>query len=694
MVSQNPESKSVAVELLAWGGAFVPDEIRLNRLVPYLCVLIVDEHESAVVRARAITCMTMLLALVREFPVSEQQIFLHYILPTLSTALKDVANNEIVCVAYAANLGSLAETAQRFLDTGHALKRQQEEMAASTGAAGADGDKTSADGEEGEVKHGGGGGRDCGKKTGDELSYDSDVALLHDELVAVAAELVCHRSAAVKRMVLVDILRLCILVGRERTSNSLLPLIITVLNHRGDWQLRAAFFQHLVGVASFVGRESLKLFILPCILQALNDVDELVVECCMKSLSSLIDLGLLSHESALEAVEVALPLILHPAGYLRLAAIGLVTVLAEQLGPADSYCHLVPLLKPFLKHPIYTVSAATLQDALISPASRVSLELAIEEARRAIEGGDDADADGKSGDPWMEERRKLSLVKAAEEAAALAGDEGDAALTDVGRRHEADMEKLDMLQQHIQAVAHARLLQHKSDEMQVLERRQEQEAQASEEWLQEEWDTFFGGPPVRDSFFGGAGPAPPSPPSVASTSSSHVSGRGGGGSVGRMGLGWLDSDLAMHRTSVGGAGGDGYANGEVHLTVSETSNLAPGMFGGPDRAAWGKGGANFNRMPKADGGGDGRGKEGQFGVGGVQLGRACDESLAYLNATAATWSSKSIGPAWRPRGVLLASLVWILSLIHGSMIASHQFHHINTPICIGARSRAHTHTAC
>ena len=164
--------------------------------------------------------------------------------------------------------------------------------------------------------------------------------------------------------------------------------------------------------------------------------------------------------------------------------------------------------------------------------------------------------------------------------------------------------------------------------------------------------------------------------------------------MGRMGLGWLDSDLAMHRTSVGGAGGDGYPNGEVHLTVSETSNLAPGMFGGPDRAAWGKGGANFNRMPKADGGGDGRGKEGQFGVGGVQLGRACDESLAYLNATAATWSSKSIGPAWRPKGVLLASLVWISSLIHGSMIASHQFHHINTPICIGARSRARTHTAC
>ena len=32
-------------------------------------------------------------------------------------------------------------------------------------------------------------------------------------------------------------------------------------------QVRAAFFENLVGVASFVGREPLQHFILPCILQ-------------------------------------------------------------------------------------------------------------------------------------------------------------------------------------------------------------------------------------------------------------------------------------------------------------------------------------------------------------------------------------------------------------------------------------------
>lgn len=63
------------------------------------------------------------------------------------------------------------------------------------------------------------------------------------------------------------------------TSSSLLT-VVTVAQ-----QLRAAFFEHLVGVSSFVGRESLQHFILPCILQALTDVNELVVEGCLRSLS-------------------------------------------------------------------------------------------------------------------------------------------------------------------------------------------------------------------------------------------------------------------------------------------------------------------------------------------------------------------------------------------------------------------------
>ena len=233
---KTPQAKSLAVELLAWASSRSDDEVRLNRIVPYLSVLIVDEHESAVVRARAITCVTWVLAQVRRFPVSEQQVFLHYVLPTLSSALKDAPHNEIVCVAYAANLGSLAETAQRFLDIGHSLKRRELQRAEAISkhlksASQNQGKACAEEAAEADTQ--------VERSKYEELGYDSEVTALHDALVAVARELLCHRSAAVKRMLLSDILRLCLLLGRERTCNSLLPLIITVLNHRGDWQVAA-----------------------------------------------------------------------------------------------------------------------------------------------------------------------------------------------------------------------------------------------------------------------------------------------------------------------------------------------------------------------------------------------------------------------------------------------------------------------
>ena len=534
---KSPQSKMVAVDLLLWGGGLVNDDVRLNRLVPYVSCLISDDHESAVVRARAITCVTALLAKVRDFPVSEQQVFAHYVLPTLASALKDAPHNELVCVAYAANLGAIAETAQRFLDTGHALKRKQlqernqvEETVAAATASKLQDDLETMRGGGGEMG-GEGAAEDSGAPAAAaaapayELGYDSEVVALHEQLISVASEMLMHRSAAVKRMLLADILRLCVLVGRERTCHRLLPLIITVLNHRGDWQLRAAFFENLVGIASYVGRESLQHFILPCILQALTDVHELVVEGCIRSLSSLLLLGLLPRQVALPAVQVALPLLLHPAPFLRLAVIGLVTALADHIGAADSWCYLLPLLKPYLKSKIYTLSAETLQDALISPASRVSLEVAIDEARRALEGPDEADA---TTDPWVQQRHKLALLKAAASAAAA---EADTSVIDIERLHEADLEKLAMLHQHIRAVALARMMQHKSDEQVLLERRHEQEVIESEEWLQEEWDTFFGGPPV------------PPTPSATSTTSSYTSTHAGVGTD------------ANHSTSVGSAAG-------------------------------------------------------------------------------------------------------------------------------------------
>lgn len=52
-----------------------------------------------------------------------------------------------------------------------------------------------------------------------------------------------------------------------RESNDfLLPAMITFLNDT-DWQLRAAFFRHIVEVGSYAGSEGLQAFLLPCLQQ-------------------------------------------------------------------------------------------------------------------------------------------------------------------------------------------------------------------------------------------------------------------------------------------------------------------------------------------------------------------------------------------------------------------------------------------
>lgn len=53
-----------------------------------------------------------------------------------------------------------------------------------------------------------------------------------------------------------------------RESNDfLLPAMITLLNDRGNWQLRGAFFQHIACIATHAGPAGLEAFLLPILEQ-------------------------------------------------------------------------------------------------------------------------------------------------------------------------------------------------------------------------------------------------------------------------------------------------------------------------------------------------------------------------------------------------------------------------------------------
>lgn len=114
-------------------------------------------------------------------------------------------------------------------------------------------------------------------------SYESELSEIQDAFYDMVVEMLTKDTSTHVKVTLLsvnvrnaishltqDITRLCMFFGRQKTNDFLLPLIITFLNDRHDWELRCAFLNNIVGVSSFVGMDSLEHFILPCLLQALT----------------------------------------------------------------------------------------------------------------------------------------------------------------------------------------------------------------------------------------------------------------------------------------------------------------------------------------------------------------------------------------------------------------------------------------
>ena len=101
-------SKLTVLELLLKIARHVSDEIILERLLCYM-LFIVNE-----LRAQALKILSHCLQLVRSVARSDAKIFPEYVLPSLSWLTQN--QEDIVSIAYAENIASLAETALKFLE--------------------------------------------------------------------------------------------------------------------------------------------------------------------------------------------------------------------------------------------------------------------------------------------------------------------------------------------------------------------------------------------------------------------------------------------------------------------------------------------------------------------------------------------------------------------------------------------------
>lgn len=75
-----------------------------------------------------------------------------------------------------------------------------------------------------------------------------------------------------------------------------------------------------------------QMFLLPCIEQALNDVEEFVIQRAVHALTALCQLGLFEKRNLLQIVTLVSPLLCHPSTWIRNETVAFIAAMAKTLG--------------------------------------------------------------------------------------------------------------------------------------------------------------------------------------------------------------------------------------------------------------------------------------------------------------------------------------------------------------------------
>uniref|UniRef100_A0A3B5APB5 non-specific serine/threonine protein kinase n=1 Tax=Stegastes partitus TaxID=144197 RepID=A0A3B5APB5_9TELE len=341
------DSKLAALELILHLAPRLGVDILLDRITPYLLHFCNDPVPR--VRAQAVRTLAKVLALVKEVPRNDVNIYPEYILPGIAHLAQDDAT--IVRLAYAENIAHLAESALRFLELVQENNVNTEQ------------DLSSEDAEE--ALH-------------PNENYDSELQALHEMVQQKVVTLLSDSENIVKQSLMENgITRLCVFFGRQKANDVLLSHMITFLNDKNDWHLRGAFFDSIVGVAAYVGWQSSSI-LKPLLQQGLSDTEEFVIYKALNALTCMCQLGLLQKPHIYEFVSDIAPFLCHPNLWIRYGAVGFITVVAQHLNVADVYCKLMPHLNPFITQPIIQIDKElVLLSVLKEPVSRSIFDYAL-----------------------------------------------------------------------------------------------------------------------------------------------------------------------------------------------------------------------------------------------------------------------------------------------------------------------------
>ena len=320
---QQNSVKVKVLELFEHLSKLIPDEIIVDRIIPHILYFSTDSSSN--IRAGCIVSLANCLNNVSSLPTTDANIFPEYIFPFVNKLAIDP--ERIVQRIFAENIGKLAEYALSFLEKDP------------------------------------------------PASFDTELLALHNIVQIPVVQILTGEDNIARRILLEKcITPLCVFFGQQKANDLILSHMITFLNYKNDWRLRAAFFDCVVGVAAFVGWHSLNM-LKPLLEQGLSDVEEFVVSKTISALIALSELGLLEEKLLKELVLETVPLLGHPNLWIRYRTVGFIAVACSKLHIADVYCKILPTLHEIIAIPIKEPdNERSLIQSLASPLPRQILD--------------------------------------------------------------------------------------------------------------------------------------------------------------------------------------------------------------------------------------------------------------------------------------------------------------------------------
>ncbi|KAL9110181.1 MAG: hypothetical protein Q9227_005241, partial [Pyrenula ochraceoflavens] len=352
-------SRIRACDLMLIFAERLSDEIKLDRVIPYLVTLLNDRADG--VKVAALRSLTELLATVEVVSPVNAYIFPEYIFPKLKTFVIGPAQrpSSVVRAAYATCIASLAHSSSKILNILQAIQSDHRWHIVSDNEWAL-----------GPAYHG-----LFDVARNDLLSHfeDHTTALLTDP------------DPSVRRAFLGSVSALCVFFGSARASDVILTHLNTYLND-SDWILRCAFFDSLVGVATYVGSCTLEEFVLPLMVQSLTDPEDFVLERVLRSFANIAQLALFRKPTTWRLLDIVVRFMIHPSIWVREAAVHFAVATSLHVNIADKYSIIMPALQPLLKIPIADITETEVLDALKKPLLKSVLEMAITWAQKPEKG--------------------------------------------------------------------------------------------------------------------------------------------------------------------------------------------------------------------------------------------------------------------------------------------------------------------